>query len=282
MQSSGAKPISWLLTLTASILVSSGLSAQAQSYYGYVTADSPEPESLETTATPNPSDSVASSAPVGNALGKAMLKSLNLPQSSSPAPVEPTAPAVAQQPAVNSLGILRRSYVGMGGNIGLSGEETEPTEPTAPAVAQLPGVNPLGILRRSYIGVGGNIGLSGEETQLSEEAAVIFSKLGFTENFSLRNSVSFGDETVTTVALTADFPIGNPLTGQAVVIPFAGGGVLLKPDNDWEADPLVSGGVDIPIPPKFTGTARVNVVFADDDEVDVGLVLGVGYNFKLF
>jgi hypothetical protein len=40
---------------------------------------------------------------------------------------------------------------------------------------------------------------------------------------------------------------------------------------------LLTGGVDVPLSPQFTATAGVNVGFIDDTEV--GLLLGVGYNF---
>ncbi|MFP5270698.1 hypothetical protein [Coleofasciculus sp.] len=225
MQPNLAKLFSWLFGFTASSLLCSGLSAQAQTpdsaYYGYITV--------------TPSDSTQSS---GSATDNA----------------QPTLVLVQPQTVAAAT----------------------------PEVAQVPVINPLKILGRSYIGVGGNIGLDGEETNLGEGSLVIVTKAGFTENFSLHNAVMFGDETTTTVALSANFPIKAPVTGQTIVIPFVGGGVLLQPDKEWEADPLVSGGVDIPIPPRFTGTVRVNVVFPEDDETDVGLVLGVGYNLKLF
>lgn len=225
MQPNLAKLFSWLFGFTASSLLCSGLSAQAQTpdsaYYGYITV--------------TPSDSTQSS---GSATDNA----------------QPTLVLIQPQTVAAAT----------------------------PEVAQVPVINPLKILGRSYIGVGGNIGLDGEETNLGEGSLVIVSKAGFTENFSLHNAVMFGDETTTTVALSVNFPIKAPVTGQTIVIPFAGGGVLLQPDKDWEADPLVSGGVDIPIPPRFTGTVRVNVVFPEDDETDVGLILGVGYNLKLF
>ncbi|MEQ9667956.1 hypothetical protein [Coleofasciculus sp. G2-EDA-02] len=202
MQPNLAKLFSWLFGFTASSLLCSSLSAQAQTldsaYYGYITV--------------TPSDSTQSSeSATDNAQPTLVL-------------VQPQTVAAA-----------------------------------TPEVAQVPVINPLKILGRSYIGVGGNIGLDGEETNLGEGSLVIVSKAGFTENFSLHNAVMFGDETTTTVALSANFPIKAPVTGQTIVIPFAGGGVLLQPDKDWEADPLVSGGVDIPIPPRFTGTVRLTL-----------------------
>jgi len=225
MQPNSATLFSWLFGFTASSLLCSGLSAQAQTpdsaYYGYITVTSSDSAQSSGVATDN---------------------------------AQPTVILVQPQTVAAA----------------------------APEVAQVPVVNPLNILGRSYIGVGGNVGLDGEETNLGEGGFVIVSKAGFTENLSLHNAVMFSDETTTSLTLSLNFPIKAPVTGQTIVIPFAGGGVLLQPDEDWEADPLVSAGVDVPIPPKFTGTVRVNVAFPEDDETDVGLVLGVGYNLKLF
>ncbi|WP_269321124.1 hypothetical protein [Fischerella sp. PCC 9605] len=40
---------------------------------------------------------------------------------------------------------------------------------------------------------------------------------------------------------------------------------------------LLSGGLDVPLNDNFTATAGVNAAFLD--ETDVGLMIGVGYNF---
>jgi hypothetical protein len=40
---------------------------------------------------------------------------------------------------------------------------------------------------------------------------------------------------------------------------------------------LLSGGVDVPIANQLTANAGVNVSFLDD--TNIGLLLGVGYNF---
>ncbi|WP_322746072.1 hypothetical protein [Nostoc sp. LEGE 06077] len=43
---------------------------------------------------------------------------------------------------------------------------------------------------------------------------------------------------------------------------------------------LVSGGIDVPLNTQFTATASVNAGFFDRTEV--GLLVGVGYNFSGF
>jgi hypothetical protein len=41
---------------------------------------------------------------------------------------------------------------------------------------------------------------------------------------------------------------------------------------------LLSGGVDVPLNTNLTATAGVNAAFLD--QTDVGLIIGVGYNFN--
>ena len=55
-----------------------------------------------------------------------------------------------------------------------------------------------------------------------------------------------------------------------------GAGVAVEID-DFEVNPLVSTGVDVPITDLVTGTARINASF--DSGTDIGLVLGVGVDF---
>ncbi|MDJ0746883.1 MAG: hypothetical protein QNJ32_26490 [Xenococcaceae cyanobacterium MO_167.B27] len=64
--------------------------------------------------------------------------------------------------------------------------------------------------------------------------------------------------------------------------PFLGAGVGIEDlFGDFEADALITAGVDIPIGRRFVGTVRLNTTFPEDD-TDVGLLLGVGYNFSIF
>lgn len=88
-------------------------------------------------------------------------------------------------------------------------------------------------------------------------------------------------DSIFSLALTGGAPIQNQETGRTIIYPFLGAGILAETD-DFEIDPLVSGGVDIPITDLVTGTARVNASFGNDG-TDVGLVLGVGVDlFELF
>ncbi|WP_138497349.1 fasciclin domain-containing protein [Nostoc sp. PA-18-2419] len=132
---------------------------------------------------------------------------------------------------------------------------------------------------RSYIGVGGNIGLTGGDT-VGEGNFAVISKLGLTNYLSVRPSVLFGDDTVFLVPLTLDF---TPRTGGSVgqrtftISPYVGAGVAIEANNDTDIGLLLTGGVDLPLGSRFTLTGGVNAAFMDS--TDVGLLLGIGYNF---
>ncbi|WP_088889543.1 hypothetical protein [Leptolyngbya ohadii] len=65
--------------------------------------------------------------------------------------------------------------------------------------------------------------------------------------------------------------------GRVGVAPFVGGGVAISTGSDSLIRPMITAGVDIPITNQITGVASANVGFFR--QTDVGLVLGVGYNF---
>ncbi len=133
---------------------------------------------------------------------------------------------------------------------------------------------------RSYIGVGGNIGLTGNDGALSNGNFSVISKLGLTSNISVRPSVIFGNNTEILVPLTFDF---SPRTGGSVdqktfsISPYLGAGVAIDTNNNTDVGLLLTGGVDVPLGSRFTLNGAVNAAFLD--QTDVGVLLGVGYNF---
>lgn len=131
----------------------------------------------------------------------------------------------------------------------------------------------------SYIGVAGNIGLGGDSA-LGDTNFTVISKIGLTNTFSARPSVVIGDDPVVLVPLTYDL---TPRTADAfedtlAIAPFVGAGVAIETSGDADVGLLLTGGVDVPLNRNFTANATVNAAFLD--ETDVGLVLGVGYNFN--
>ncbi len=128
----------------------------------------------------------------------------------------------------------------------------------------------------SYFGVAGNIGLTGN-TRVGEGSFAVISKIGLTQNLSFRPAALVGDNTVFLVPLTVDFPQENLEITQLSVAPYIGGGIAVSTGRDSTVGALISGGVDVPLTPQITATGGVNVSFID--ETDVGILLGVGYNF---
>lgn len=170
---------------------------------------------------------------------------------------------------------------------------TEDTEPTAQSSAQPVQRNQVAqadvSLARptrggsSYIGAGGNIGLSGGNSSLADGNFTIISKIGFTRSLSLRPSAILGDNTTFLIPVTYDFSfqsVGDPFTEPLPIAPYVGVGAALKTGDNSQTAFLVTGGVDIPLNNRFTATAAVNAGFFD--QTDVGLLVGVGYNFSGF
>lgn len=158
---------------------------------------------------------------------------------------------------------------------------TESTaETNAPRVAQiLPGQSTRG--GSSYIGVGGNIGLGGD-SDLGDSSFTVLSKIGFTNAIAVRPSVLIGDDPTILIPITYDFSIqpADAFTEPLPIAPYVGAGIGITTGDGGEVGPIVTGGVDFPLNPQFTATAAVNVGFFDD--VAVGILAGIGYNFTGF
>jgi len=138
----------------------------------------------------------------------------------------------------------------------------------------------------SYIGVAGNVGIGGD-TAIGNSGVSVISKIGLTRFFSVRPSVDIGLDgddigEIGTVLLpvTLDFFPRQP--GEVTeelgisIAPYVGAGAAIAFDEG--VAPLITGGLDIPISRQFTANAAVNVGFFDP--VDIGVRVGIGYNFN--
>mgnify|MGYP001033083180 CR=1 FL=1 len=137
----------------------------------------------------------------------------------------------------------------------------------------------------SYIGIGGNLGIGDGDTALGETSFSVFSKVGLTSNISVRPSVLIEDDPTILLPLTLDFTPGVTETSAEItddinskVAPFIGAGVAISAGDDSSVDLLATGGVDIPLSDRFTATASINASLFDNPAV--GLLLGIGYNFR--
>ncbi|WP_052672280.1 hypothetical protein [Aliterella atlantica] len=129
----------------------------------------------------------------------------------------------------------------------------------------------------SYIGVGGNIGLGGE-TGIGEGSFSVISKIGLTNNISVRPTALFGDNVSILLPVTLDFAPTDVEVGPYSIAPYVGAGALISTGDNSDVGVLITGGIDVPITSQFTATAGVNVGFVGD--TDVGILIGVGYNFS--
>lgn len=167
----------------------------------------------------------------------------------------------------------------------LNSGSTEASEKTQPSnrIAQ----SPIGIGRAtrggsSYIGVGLNVGASGGFSDLSDGNFTVISKIGVTKTLSVRPSVILGSNTTFLVPITYDlsFKSPDPFTEALPIAPYLGLGAVIKTGDKSETALLVTGGIDVPLNSRLTATAAVNAGFFS--KTDVGVLLGVGYNFRGF
>lgn len=134
-----------------------------------------------------------------------------------------------------------------------------------------------------YVGIGANIGLGGRDSSLSDGNFLIYSKLGFTRTLSFRPSAVLGNDSVIMFPVTYDFDFSrpsDPFSEPLPIEPYLGVGAALKTGNDSQVAFLLTGGVDVPLTPQLTATAGINAGFFDS--TDVGLLLGIAYNFGGF
>ncbi|MEH2192397.1 MAG: hypothetical protein V7K98_06975 [Nostoc sp.] len=132
----------------------------------------------------------------------------------------------------------------------------------------------------SYLGVAGNIGLSGDgSSSLGDGNFAVVSKIGLTNSISVRPSAVFGDNTTILLPVTYDFTFksADAFSEPLAIAPYIGVGAAYKTGDDSQFAFLASAGIDVPLNAQFTATASVNAGFFD--QTDVGFLLGVGYNF---
>ncbi|MEH2328036.1 hypothetical protein [Nostoc sp.] len=271
------KGVFWLPSLAALAFLSSGLSASAQTVEKVSSQPLTEPSA--TVASPNEfnpeidtesqnlSTEITKTFTVTNLTKVEQLPNTAMQENASVTPI-PVPGTVATSSAT------------------LTSEFVQPTskatsQPSATKVAQ----SDIDLGRTtsggsSYLGIAANIGLSGGDTSLGDGNFAVVSKIGLTNSISVRPSAVFGDNTTILLPITYDFTFksADAFSEPLAIAPYIGVGAAYKTGDDSQFAFLASAGIDVPLTSQFTATAAINAGFFD--ETDVGLLLGVGYNFS--
>ncbi|WP_315790482.1 hypothetical protein [Fischerella sp. JS2] len=249
-----------LVSIATAAVLAGGLPAVAQ------TADSTSIEAEAMTASPVP---VENSVEVSNSTStQEKFHSVATPETDSP-----TFTPIPGTVTTSSTGLTTAQ------------DQQSTSQPSAATqeVAQsdiLPGRATRG--GSSYIGIAANIGLAGGDSSLGDANFMVISKVGLSRSLSVRPSLVVGDNTTILIPVTYDFSfqqLGDPFSDTVAIAPYVGAGAAINTGDNSQVSFLLSGGVDFPLNSQFTATAAVNAAFFD--ETDIGLTLGVGYNFGL-
>ncbi|QIR35386.1 beta-Ig-H3/fasciclin [Tolypothrix sp. PCC 7910] len=131
----------------------------------------------------------------------------------------------------------------------------------------------------SYVGVAGNIGLTGTNALSVGNFSVISKLGLTRNISVRPSAIFGDNTLVLVPVTLDFRPQAEPVTGQQrfPIAPFVGAGVAIDTSGDTDIAAMVTGGIDVPLGSRFTATGSVNAAFFD--ETSVGLILGVGYNF---
>jgi len=241
----------------------------------------PEAASFSSTAvTPQETTAVLSvalepAAPVAN-------QPTNLPESVDQPQVETAAsPTAATTLAVPAPGTVPTSAAALDLKASTSafGEQQNFAQTTAPVLAQIEPIEPGRATRSgsSYVGVGANIGAIGS-TPLGDLSGAILSKIGLTSNISVRPTILINGDVSFLFPVTLDFPFQS--AGRVSFAPYVGVGASFSTGDRKNADLILSGGVDVPLSRQLTLTAAANAGLIDG--IELGVLIGIGYNFAGF
>ncbi|MBW4488291.1 MAG: hypothetical protein KME12_10930 [Trichocoleus desertorum ATA4-8-CV12] len=273
--------VSSLLSLSALLMVCGTLSAQAETVDVTATSDSNSADtySFSTTSPVLFANHTESTSPLGT------IQAETAPTEMAPATVADVSDVSTDMPAETAKlapvpGTTATSAQVLTEQTATPSSPVEAIAPTteteAPKVAQ--SIEPGRATRSgsSYIGAGLNVGITGD-TALGDTNFTVLSKIGLTPTISVRPSVMIGDDADILIPVTLDFPSYTTDDVGISVAPYVGAGVAITTGDSDVVRLLLTGGVDVPLTPQFTATAAVNAAVLDD--TDIGLLLGVGYNF---
>lgn len=154
-------------------------------------------------------------------------------------------------------------------------ETAEGTAPTVAQGALLPGRATRS--GPSYIGIAGNLGLTGETAMSRGNFAVISKigltrNLSVRPSAVIGDNTVFLIPVTADFPLGQ-----LEILQELGVAPYIGGGVAISTGDDSRVRPMVSGGVDLPLSPQFTATAGVNAAFLRETEVGLVVGVGYAF-----
>ncbi len=128
----------------------------------------------------------------------------------------------------------------------------------------------------SYLGVGANFGLTGG-SDLGGTSFAIISKLGLTEVISVRPSVLILRD-FATILLPVTYDLAPQQSfGDLRFSPYLGGGIAINTGSNSSVGPMLTAGIDVPLSSNFTINVAANLAFLRT--TDLGILVGIGYNF---
>lgn len=270
---------SWLSSLATVAVVGTGLPANAQTLPPVeVASNAVSPESLSAELETEQQNFSFASETTPNSASNNVIALQQFPSAATQDTISRTVTPIPGTVATSSA-------------ILFSPESTQAvpasTQPAAPATDTRVAQSDINVGRAtrggsSYIGVAGNIGINGGESSLGDGNFAAVSKIGLTNAISIRPAAVFGDNTTILIPVTYDFRFRqvDPFDEPLAIAPYVGVGAAIKTGDNSKTAFLVSGGLDFPLNSRFTATAAINAGFFD--QTDVGLLLGVGYNFSGF
>ncbi|WP_017304214.1 porin family protein [Spirulina subsalsa] len=132
----------------------------------------------------------------------------------------------------------------------------------------------------NYVAGGVNVGLGGD-TDLGNSSFAIYSKIALPGTLSVRPGVLLGDSATLLLPVTYDLRIPSPDPFlPSTIFPYFGGGLTYTTRNAEgnSIGPLLTGGVDVRLTDKLVVNGGINVGYLEK-QVQVGLILGIGYIF---
>lgn len=259
------------------------------SYYDYVVVETEE-------VAPTPAPELAAT-PVTEAIAPTPAPELAAaPESTSPVTSEPiTITATAPELALPTIPISPTPTIAATNSRTTRSTPTQPAfmeqEPpgyqAAPAASSAPTLTSQNFSPgratqsgSSYVGIAGNIGISGNSSDLGRASFGIISKVGILRTVSVRPTVLINQAATILLPATYDFTPQDLANVGFTPAPYLGGGLAIATGSDTRVGGLLTGGLDVPLSRELTATASFNLGFLRN--TDIGIYLGVGYNFRGF